>query len=91
MLWKTLWKGAAKGAHVFMMDLRRPTSTQEASAIVERYAANEPEILKRDFDASLCAAFTPEEVRSQLKDAGLTALQVEVISDRHLTISGVMP
>ncbi|MDP2340664.1 MAG: class I SAM-dependent methyltransferase [Deltaproteobacteria bacterium] len=91
VLWKTLWKGAAKGAHVFMMDLRRPTSTEEASAIVDRYAKGEPEILRRDFDASLCAAFTPAEVRAQLDAAGLSALAVEVISDRHLTISGVMP
>ena len=48
-------------------------------------------MLRHDFYASLCAAFTPEEVRQQLEDAGLAALDVNVISDRHLTITGVMP
>ncbi len=91
VLWKTLWKAAAKGAHIFLMDLRRPSSTQEAAALVDRYATGEPEVLRHDFYASLCAAFTPDEVRAQLAAAGLQALQVDVISDRHLTISGAMP
>ena len=91
VLWKTLWKAAARGAHVFVMDLRRPSSTHEATALVDRYAQGEPEILRHDFHASLCAGFTPDEVRQQLADAGLSALAVDVISDRHLTISGAMP
>ena len=32
-----------------MMDLLRPDSPEEAQAIVNRYAAKEPEILRRDF------------------------------------------
>ena len=91
VLWKTLWKAAARGAHIFLMDLRRPSSTSEASAIVDRYSAGEPDILRHDFFASLCAAFTPAEVRAQLADAGLSTLRVDVISDRHLAISGAMP
>jgi SAM-dependent methyltransferase len=90
-LWKTLWRAAAPGAHVFLMDLRRPSSTEEAQDMVDRYADGEPDVLRQDFYASLCAAFTPDEVRGQLDDAGLSALAVEVISDRHLTISGPMP
>lgn len=90
-LWKTLWRSAAKGAHVFLMDLRRPSSTEDAADLVDRYAAGEPDILRHDFYASLCAAFTPDEVRQQLADAGLTTLAVHVISDRHLTITGPMP
>lgn len=91
VLWKTLWKAAARGAHIFLMDLRRPSSTEKASALVDRYAAAEPDVLRRDFHASLCAAFTPDEVRAQLAAAGLSALKVDVLTDRHLTISGAMP
>lgn len=91
VLWKTMWRGVARGAHVFLMDLRRPSSTVEAQRMVDTYADGEPEVLRHDFYASLCAAFTPEEVRQQLDDAGLGALDVNVISDRHLTITGVMP
>jgi hypothetical protein len=35
----------------------------------------------------LCAAFTVDEIRDQLKNAGLQ-LAVNVVSDRHLTITG---
>jgi len=41
-----------------------------------------------DFYRSLLAAFTPAEVRAQLRAAGLEELAVEVISDRHLFVSG---
>jgi ubiquinone/menaquinone biosynthesis C-methylase UbiE len=91
VLWRTLWAGAKKGAHVFLMDLRRPASTEDAAGIVDAYAAGEPAILRHDFYASLCAAFTPAEVRQQLDDAGLFSLRVEVISDRHLVVVGEMP
>lgn len=91
VLWKTLWRCAARGAHVFLMDLRRPSSTEDAQHMVDVYADGEPDILRHDFYASLCAAFTPDEVRAQLDEAGLHALNVNVISDRHLTITGVMP
>jgi SAM-dependent methyltransferase len=90
-LWRTLWRAAAPGAHVFLMDLMRPSSTEEAAAMTDRYAAGEPEILRRDFHASLLAAFTPDEVRAQLAEAGLASLRVDVVSDRHLTVSGAMP
>jgi len=48
----------------------------------------EPEIIvKQDFFNSLCAAFTVEEVRAQLADAGLD-LEVSRVSNRHMWIHG---
>jgi hypothetical protein len=47
-------------------------------------------VLKRDFYNSLCAAFTPDEVRSQLSEASLDCLEVKTISDRHVVVSGVL-
>ena len=88
-LWTTVKKHAAKGAHVFIGDLMRPATVADVDRLVEENSAGEPEILRRDFHASLCAAFTVDEIRAQLKDAGL-ALAVHVVSDRHLTISGTL-
>ena len=70
----------------FIMDLMRPDNDDVVSRMVDEYAGNEPEVLKRDFYNSLKAAFTPDEVRQQLHDAGLNGLEVSVVSDRHLTV-----
>jgi SAM-dependent methyltransferase len=88
VLWDTVSRYGASGAPVLVVDLVRPASVERAQAIVEEYAAGEPEILRHDFFHSLCAAFTLEEVEAQLADAGLGALKVETISDRHLAVWG---
>ena len=87
-LWSTIRRFAAPGAHVFVMDLMRPPARSDVDRFVELYSANEPDVLKRDFHASLCAAFTADEIKAQLRVAGLDALRVDVVSDRHLTVSG---
>jgi hypothetical protein len=82
-------KAARPGTKVFIMDLMRPASATLVDDFVERYCGNEPAILKHDFGASLRAAFTVDEVREQLRVAGL-ALDVEAVSDRHLIVHGVL-
>jgi hypothetical protein len=57
---------------------------------VQAMSKDEPEILQRDFFNSLCAAFTPGEVRAQLATAGLTQLQVNTQDPFHLSISGLL-
>ena len=85
-------EGAGRpGAAVLVMDLFRPASEQAAWAIVERYSGGEPDVLKRDFFASLCAAFEPDEIRAQLDDCGLGGLEVRTVSDRHLLVTGRLP
>ncbi|HWR89569.1 MAG TPA: hypothetical protein VN260_04885 [Dissulfurispiraceae bacterium] len=71
--------------------LMRPRSQDQAQLLVETYSRDEPEILKRDFFNSLCAAFTPDEVREQLNAAALDHFSVQSVSDRHLIICGTMP
>ncbi len=85
VLWNLI-KTAADNPSVFVMDLMRPESDKQVDALVEEYAENEPDILKRDFRNSLKAAFTPDEVVSQLSSAGLNELDVSVVSDRHFII-----
>lgn len=90
VLWRSVRQFARPGAPVFIMDLLRPVSSQAAQELVNRYAANEPIVLRADFLASLCAAFTPAEVRAQLDEVDLTALQTEIVSDRHFIVYGYM-
>jgi len=88
-LWQTIREHASSGTIIFVIDLFRPASKQEALRLVEEYALGEPEILKRDFYNSLLAAFRPEEVRAQLREAGLPELTVGPVSDRHQVIYGI--
>lgn len=82
-LWECAKRWGARGARVFVGDLLRPASATEARAIVAREAGGEPELLRRDFFHSLCAAYTPDEVGAQLAAAGLAHFALEVVSDRH--------
>lgn len=88
VLWQAVSRYAEPTAPVFIMDLMRPDSREAAEALVEEHAAGEPEILRRDFFNSLLAAFRPEEVREQIKAAGLHSFAVEAVSDRHLIAFG---
>jgi ubiquinone/menaquinone biosynthesis C-methylase UbiE len=88
VLWKEIARLGRPGAVVYVMDLVRPATPEEARRIVDRVAAREDPILREDFYNSLCAAFTIEEVREQLVTAGLD-LMVARVSDRHMLISGL--
>ncbi|MFY4730398.1 class I SAM-dependent methyltransferase, partial [Nitrospira sp. BLG_2] len=70
--WQKIRQLVKPGAPVLVMDLLRPDSPEAAQAIVDHYAANEPDILRRDFYNSLLAAFTEDEIGSQLARMNLT-------------------
>jgi len=91
VLWRTVLDFIAPGSPLFLMDLFRPPSVQAARAIVEQYAYAEPAVLREDFYASLCAAFTPGEIREQLAVVGLAGLTIETVSNRHVIVYGDMP
>jgi ubiquinone/menaquinone biosynthesis C-methylase UbiE len=91
VLWNAIREVAAPGGAVLVMDLYRPPSPGAAQEIVEAYSGEEPEVLKRDFFNSLCAAFEPDEVRAQLESCGLGCLEVRIVSDRHLLVVGRLP
>jgi len=90
VLWETVLRYASPGTKVYVADLFRPETVAEAQRLVNEYACGEPDILRRDFYNSLCAAFEPHEVEAQLATAGLAGLAVDVISDRHLAVHGVL-
>ena len=88
VLWQTVKQFSRPGTIVFVPDLRRPATKARAEELVKKYSGSEPEILRRDFHNSLLAAFTPTEVRQQLEIADLRGLNVKIVSDRHLLVSG---
>lgn len=85
--WQEVQRLGRPGAVVFVMDLFRPDSPERAREIVETAAANEDPILKQDFFSSLLAAWTVEEVRSQLA-VNLPHLDCRIVSERHWLVSG---
>lgn len=87
-LWEVLKDWLSPGAQLFVMDLLRPDTPAAAAATVDAYAADEPEVLRRDFHHSLLAAYRPDEVAAQLAAAGLDHLRIEQVSDRHLMVWG---
>lgn len=90
VLWESVKKHAKQGAAIFIMDLMRPGSREQAQQLVMEHAAAEPPVLQDDFFNSLLAAYRPDEIEEQLKKAGLEKLSVEVVSDRHLIVHGHM-
>ncbi|MCI0506172.1 MAG: class I SAM-dependent methyltransferase [Gammaproteobacteria bacterium] len=90
VLWQTVKQYAQHGASVFVMDLMRPRSESAARDLVEEYAGNEPDILKRDFYHSLLAAYTVGEVEEQLEREVLLEFSVKPVSDRHFIVAGTV-
>ncbi|RFA31068.1 SAM-dependent methyltransferase [Alkalilimnicola ehrlichii] len=91
ILWQAVQAYGRAGTRVMVMDLLRPASQEQARGIVDQYSGDEPAVLKRDFFNSLLAAFTLEEVRDQLAEAGIEGFDVQRISDRHMLVSGILP
>jgi len=87
-LWEAVKRFARPGAPVFIMDLFRPDGLDQAKQLLDTYAANEPDILRRDFYNSLLAAFTIDEIARQLTTANLGHFSVDQVSDRHAIVSG---
>jgi ubiquinone/menaquinone biosynthesis C-methylase UbiE len=88
VLWSEIKRLGRPGAAIYVMDLVRPESAEAARRIVDAVAADEDPVLREDFYNSLCAAFTVDEVRDQLTDAGLDA-HVSQVSDRHMVVKGL--
>lgn len=88
LFWREVVELGSKQAVIFVMDLFRPDSPETATKIVESAGAGEHPLLKRDFYNSLLAAFTVDEVKQQLVEAGLPNLQLDIVSERHWLVSG---
>jgi len=82
-LWRTAALCAKPGGPVLMVDLLRPANHETVVRLVNEHAKDAPPVLQRDFIASLHAAYTVEEVRQQLRAAGLDGFQIDQVDELH--------
>ncbi len=87
VLWQAVRPVLQGDTWLFVMDLMRPDTVEDCARMRAEYAAGEPEVLQRDFEASLKAAFTLDEVKAQLDECGLSGCTVRAVSDRHLIVT----
>ena len=86
--WRSLKFLSAKGTIHIHRDLRRPLSRENVMALQQKYLPEAPQVLVKDYLASLHAAFTVLEVKSQLQKEGLAYLNVDEVDDRYLEVVG---
>tara|TARA_R110002111_G_scaffold117466_2_gene179501 strand:- start:80422 stop:81159 length:738 start_codon:yes stop_codon:yes gene_type:complete len=79
------------GGFIFLRDLLRPDSQTELERLVELYAGQANPRQRQLFHESLHAALTLSEVRAILKTCGLPPDAARITSDRHWTVSLILP
>ncbi len=89
IFWEAVKCLSSPGTIIFHKDLRRPASMKEAFELQRKYLPKAPEILVKDFLASLQAAFTCKEISFQLRMAGLDKVKVIEQEERYLQINGI--
>jgi len=72
------------------MDLLRPGSLKEIKILVDKYASNEPEVLKKDFYNSLLASYNIAELEGQLDKYFPKRYSLNIVSDRHFVVFNKM-
>jgi len=70
-LWNALSQYCLPGGAVLIVDLLRPATKKKAQELVDQYMPDAPPLLRQDMLLSLEAAYTMDEVKSQLEEAGL--------------------
>jgi SAM-dependent methyltransferase len=88
--WRTAANCVKPGGPILIVDLLRPADPESAIRLVEEHAKDAAPVLRRDFLASLHAAYTVDEVRRQLIAAGLPEFQVVQVDELHLVAWGKM-
>jgi ubiquinone/menaquinone biosynthesis C-methylase UbiE len=86
--WRTAAKCVKPNGSVLVVDLLRPPDHEMAVRLVDQHANEAPPVLRRDFIASLHAAYTIDEVRQQLIAAGLPQFRVDQVDELHLVAWG---
>ncbi len=81
----------APGGLLLVRDLMRPATEAELEALVQAYTHGATPSMRQLFRQSLHAALTVDEVAAMLSQLGLSRDWVRATSDRHWTISGVLP
>lgn len=72
ILWDAVRDYSQPNAAILVIDLLRPTSEQQSRVVVDKYLPDAPLLLRQDMMRSLGAAFTLDEIASQLQKANLS-------------------
>ena len=88
IFFKTLINISRRGTLHFHRDLRRPNSSEEVLYLQKKHLLSAPNVLIKDFQASLHAAHTLKEVENQIYIAEINGLNVFEVNDRYLDIQG---
>jgi len=85
VFWDEAMRLASPTTTIYLMDLWRPASEEQAREIVASSSGTDPEVLQTDFYNSLLAAYTVEEISAQLE---MTPLRyaIELIGARHFIV-----
>lgn len=75
----------APGGTLFVRDLARPSSDEDAVKLVDLHASSESVSGRALFDASLRAALTVDEVAAIAGRLGIVTPDIKMTSDRHWT------
>jgi ubiquinone/menaquinone biosynthesis C-methylase UbiE len=90
-LWRTAALCVKPHAPVLMIDLVRPADHDAVVRLVNEHANDAPPVLRRDFMASLHAAYTIDEIRKQLDSAGLSDFKIDQTDEFHFVGWGNAP
>lgn len=89
LFWQNLIRLIGPKGKIFLMDLARPESNAQLENTLSKYGGSDP-ILLRDFENSLRAAYTIDEVKSQLSDFSQVTFNIKSVSDRHFFATIIM-
>ena len=82
MFWENAIRLIGPRGTIILMDLVRPKTNLELQKKLIKYGGSDP-ILLRDFENSLRAAYTIDEVTAQLKTFNEITFTIKSVSDRH--------
>ena len=89
LFWRNLIRLIGSKGKIFLMDLARPESNAQLENTLSKYGGSDP-ILLNDFENSLRAAYTIDEVESQLSYFSQVRFNIKSVSDRHFFATIIM-
>tara|TARA_Y100000768_G_scaffold352301_1_gene303792 strand:+ start:2418 stop:3074 length:657 start_codon:yes stop_codon:yes gene_type:complete len=84
--WNNLIRLVNNNGIIVCMDLKRPDDEGSLEKLLQTYGSNDS-ILRKDFENSLRASYTIEEVKTQLSKINRISFTVKSVSDRHFFVS----
>tara|TARA_B100000900_G_scaffold74911_1_gene59788 strand:+ start:2680 stop:3357 length:678 start_codon:yes stop_codon:yes gene_type:complete len=84
--WRNLIRLTDNNGVILCMDLQRPDDECSLINLLQTYGGNNL-TLKKDFENSLRAAYTIDEIKSQLNEINKISFTIKPVSDRHFFVS----